>query len=349
MLRHYDRLGLLPPVYIDRFTGYRYYEAGQSKRFGQISALKKAGLSLDEIRIILSDKANQDRIAGIFNEKRQSLRENLLNLEEAEKIMSGERKMIETKTQLRPLNENIDLPFEDDDVVGRWEVLGEYAKKGDFFSGESLNGDGVTATREIYFLPGGERYWCFGWTKGRLLIDTGDTTSVNEYEVETHGGDRFMFVRLKSYSYRTGGEPTVLVLRRLDSKAYSADGIARKDNIDIPFANDKRVIGRWKAHSFCVNKTDFSPENRSETPLYFSEIEFFPGGSCNSVYGGEIIGGNHMQTWTKGYVLRRWNSSACRYEIKTVNGTDYLIIEWKSGDYRWGGFDTDYYVFERES
>jgi len=29
MLRHYDDIGLLKPVEIDHFTGYRYYEASQ--------------------------------------------------------------------------------------------------------------------------------------------------------------------------------------------------------------------------------------------------------------------------------------------------------------------------------
>ena len=49
----------------------------------------------------------------------------------------------------------------------------------------------------------------------------------------------------------------------------------------------------------------------------------------------------------KGYVLRKWNHSACAYEIRRTHGKDFLILEWKSGDYRWGGFDTDYYVFTR--
>ena len=30
-----------------------------------------------------------------------------------------------------------------------------------------------------------------------------------------------------------------------------------------------------------------------------------------------------------------------------MDGKDFLIIEWKSGDYRWGDFPTDYYVFVR--
>ena len=29
------------------------------------------------------------------------------------------------------------------------------------------------------------------------------------------------------------------------------------------------------------------------------------------------------------------------------DGRDYLIMEWKSGDYRWGGTDTDYYIFQK--
>ena len=54
-----------------------------------------------------------------------------------------------------------------------------------------------------------------------------------------------------------------------------------------------------------------------------------------------------MQTWTKGFILRKWNRSACAYELRELAGITYLFLEWKSGDYRWGGFDTDYYVLER--
>ena len=33
---------------------------------------------------------------------------------------------------------------------------------------------------------------------------------------------------------------------------------------------------------------------------------------------------------------------------KADDGEEYLFIEWKSGDYRWGGYETDYYVFVRK-
>ncbi|WP_124100780.1 helix-turn-helix domain-containing protein [Ruminococcus sp. Marseille-P6503] len=251
-----------------------------------------------------------------------------------------------TETEPR---ENTNLPFEDDPlVVGKWETIGEYAVKQDFFADKFCTESPYTeAPKEIYFLPEGKRYWCYGWTKGRLLIDTGESTTVNPYEIEDYNGDRYMFVSHKSYNYRRGGKPTVLVLRQLDNKAYSAEGLAKKDDISMPFADDRRVIGKWKAFDFCRTKEEFSPERKSEQKLHFSELEFLENGSCISRYGDEIISGDNMQVWTKGYVLRKWNSSACAYEIRTVNGTDYLIIEWKSGDYIWGGFDTDYYVFIR--
>ena len=66
-------------------------------------------------------------------------------------------------------------------------------------------------------------------------------------------------------------------------------------------------------------------------------------------YGDRIISGESMQTWTRGYVLRKWNSTACAYEIRVIDDTPYLFIEWKSGDYIWGGREPHQYVFVRDT
>ena len=81
---------------------------------------------------------------------------------------------------------------------------------------------------------------------------------------------------------------------------------------------------------------------------YFKEIEFAERGHCTAVYADEIITGDDRHTWTRGYWLRKWNSNACAYEIKEFDGKEYLIIEWKSGDYRYGGRESSYYVMTRE-
>lgn len=395
VLRHYDKEGLLVPDYIDRFTGYRYYMPEQIAVFTQITALKKAGFSLAEIKDVLSKEKSQEKIIAVIERKQKELCELFDNLEKVKKMMLGEEKMssivfyengsrlmvqgsvrdemekeiaemgyqrisaysagesgitcevVKLKEKGREMNENIDFGFEDDPkVVGRWDIVGEFAVKEDFVEGSCDQTEDLT--KEIYFLPDGERYWCYGWTKGLLLVDDGVNTSANAYELEEMDGELYMFVQYKSYAYLHGGKPTVLVLRKRDSGKYTAQGIAKKDDINMPFVNDESVLGAWKAYSFCRTKAEFDPEKPADGSLYFSHLEFLANGGCISRYGEEIIEGEDMQVWTKGFLLRKWNSSACAYEVIEVDGKEYLMIEWKSGDYRWGGFETDYYVFERE-
>lgn len=414
VLRHYDKEGLLHPDFIDSFTGYRYYSANQVVTFRKITALKKAGFSLKEIKKILSKADNTQIILDSIKRKRSELMKVLSNLDEAKIIMLGDENMhnlnvvehangtelrlsvsnpvedirkscelldelangkdyqrissfktygdkdsdlidividvIKLGHEVKELNEDINIPFVNDDVVGRWEVIGDFAVKDDFFAGyrhdEAYYGD---VNKQLYFLPKGEKYWCYGWTKGFLIIETGDSTSLNRYEVEEHNGERYMFIENKSYHYRRGGRPTVLVLRQLDSKEYTKHGIARQDDINMPFVKDDNILGRWKSISYLRSIEAFDPsKNISHDGLYFKKIEFFDNGKCTSIYGNDIISGDDLQVWTKGYVLRKWNNTACAYEIRIENNKEYLIMEWKSGDYRWGGYDTDYYVFVRE-
>lgn len=47
-LRFYDEMGLLKPISVDRFSGYRFYEYNQLPRLHRILALKDLGFSLEE-------------------------------------------------------------------------------------------------------------------------------------------------------------------------------------------------------------------------------------------------------------------------------------------------------------
>lgn len=53
-LRHYDKIGLLKPAEVDRFTGYRYYSLPQINTMNYIRRLKRYGFSLEEIHKMLS-------------------------------------------------------------------------------------------------------------------------------------------------------------------------------------------------------------------------------------------------------------------------------------------------------
>ncbi len=242
------------------------------------------------------------------------------------------------------------LPFADDpQVIGKWEVVGNYAVREDFeenkFSTMSFYGDDV---KYIYFLPQGEKYWCFSWTKDYFVVDGYRINPIyNSYEIVKRGNDTFMLISLREFEASRGGQPTILALRQVDSHKYTPEMIAKKDDLNKPFMNDERIIGKWTAHSFLGNKSEFPLPQEDMEDLYFKEIEFFPEGRCRCVYEDDVFEGDDKLCWTKNYLLRKWNWSACEYEIRKHNDVDYMIIEWKSGDYRFGGFDTNYYVFVR--
>jgi effector-binding domain-containing protein len=78
-LRYYDRIGLLRPAEVDRFTGYRYYSASQLPRLNRILALKDLGLSLEQIGQLLKDDLTPDQIRGMLRLKQVEIQEQLQN------------------------------------------------------------------------------------------------------------------------------------------------------------------------------------------------------------------------------------------------------------------------------
>ncbi len=65
-LRHYDELGLLKPIKIDRDSGYRYYSVAQLPRLNRILALKDLGFSLEQIEHVLNDRLTLDQLRGML-------------------------------------------------------------------------------------------------------------------------------------------------------------------------------------------------------------------------------------------------------------------------------------------
>ncbi len=333
VLRFYDSEGLLKPVYIDSFTGYRYYTESQMATCNRIGILKSCGFTLAQIKDLL-ECDEKEAVDRIFEDRKQEIKNMLLCLDETREIIM--KNEIDYEKGNFPHKENIDLPFENDEAaVGRWEIVS---------GGDDMP---CSKNKEVYFLQGGEGYWCYsGWTKGFLLLDDGYNTSASPYSLEYREDGLYMIVKFRYYDCWEGREPEIVTLKKLDNKRYGRSDICIIENTDMPFKNDEKVLGKWVAHDFISDKADFSETIREDFDPYFKAIEFLSDGECVSVYDDEIIGSD-KQCWTKGYLLRKFNSSACAYEIKRVNGKDYLIIEWKSGDYRWGGLETDYYVFVR--
>ncbi|MEU6248516.1 MerR family transcriptional regulator [Glycomyces sp. NPDC047010] len=60
-LRHYDRIGLLPPAAVERATGYRWYGAAELVRLERIRGLQRLGLTLREIESVVDAPDEQVR------------------------------------------------------------------------------------------------------------------------------------------------------------------------------------------------------------------------------------------------------------------------------------------------
>lgn len=74
-LRHYDQLGLLKPIDVDQFTGYRYYSATQLPRLNRILAFKDLGFSLEQIAKLLDENLNSAEIRGMLRLKQAELQQ----------------------------------------------------------------------------------------------------------------------------------------------------------------------------------------------------------------------------------------------------------------------------------
>lgn len=91
-LRHYDKVGILSPVYVNPETGYRYYDVQQCLVFHMIQHHKALNMSLKEIKEILR-RNDYDFLEQIYKKKLdevyQALAEFEFRKEELERMMKG--------------------------------------------------------------------------------------------------------------------------------------------------------------------------------------------------------------------------------------------------------------------
>ena len=99
MLRHYNEIGLLIPVSIDDFTGYRYYSAAQLPLANRISALKSMGFSLTAITEILKEYDNRETLKTYLALKLEEIKE---------QAATASRQMLLLETTIKNLGKDED-------------------------------------------------------------------------------------------------------------------------------------------------------------------------------------------------------------------------------------------------
>lgn len=99
-LRYYDQVGLLKPVEVDRFTGYRYYSASQLPRLHRILALKGLGFSLEQIGAVLKEGLTPEQMRGMLRLRHAQIRQQLDEVESQLVEVEARLQQIEREEQL---------------------------------------------------------------------------------------------------------------------------------------------------------------------------------------------------------------------------------------------------------
>jgi DNA-binding transcriptional MerR regulator len=105
-LRLYDQMGLLKPIEVDSFTGYRFYSASQLPRLNRILAFKGLGFSLEQISQLLDEQISSEQIRGMLR----------LKLAELSQIIEEEKtKLIRVEARIKQI--------EQEKIMSTYEVV----------------------------------------------------------------------------------------------------------------------------------------------------------------------------------------------------------------------------------
>ena len=93
-LRHYEKVGLLKPSYINEETGYRYYSMKDFNTIDLIKQCKAMGLSLEEIKEVTNKYTSLESIEEILGNQKELINEKIKKLENIKyKVESLESKI----------------------------------------------------------------------------------------------------------------------------------------------------------------------------------------------------------------------------------------------------------------
>ncbi len=88
-LRHYDRIGLIKPVYVNAENGYRYYDLRQVRDITFINKMKLYDFTLSEISYLMSAPLASE-IQRALIQKRKELQKNLIGMQYSLKQLEKE-------------------------------------------------------------------------------------------------------------------------------------------------------------------------------------------------------------------------------------------------------------------
>ena len=123
---------------------------------------------------------------------------------------------------------------------------------------------------------------------------------------------------------------------------YTEDEIKIKDDVDLPFTLDEKAVGSWSAVDYISIKDKFNYVPKTSENLFLKGISLLPNGDCFMERGKHI----DKIKWTKDFILEFITAS--NFIVTHIDNEEYLIMDWKSGDYIFGGEIFGCYVFKKQ-
>lgn len=317
-IRYYENEGLICPIEVDRWTNYRYYDESSIVRLSEILYLKDLGFSLKEIKNL-----NEETINEKISQTKFDIKKLAKNIEKLSSIRKDEGGFFMKNF------------VNDEKVIGKWKKLAVVKNKEDFIANK-FNDNDIFDFKQLYFLPNGGEYWVFSWTKGILFLKD------RRLPYEIIDGKLFIGV----VDYKTNTIDNYAVYEKVDDKKYVKEEILIKDNTDIPFIVDEKVIGFWDCVDYVYDFNEF------KIGVKFCKEDLFLTKYIFENDGKLFVGYNDADflspiNWSKGVVINKNRNTASEYVIKEINNEIIMFVEWKSGDYTFGGEVNGYYVFKK--
>ena len=226
-LRFYEEQGLLLPAWIHPETGYRYYLLSQMAVLHQITALKQAGFTLEEITRIHTGTDEETVLLRKKSELLAKIAELTRQIAVVDGYLSGKKSSLSTPVLVKTIPETtvafMEVRLESyDDLFDRMPEMGALMERA-----------GCVCALPEYCFTG---YLEPGYKDGDILVEICE--SVMEAKKET-GGLRFKTLPeiqaacvFHKGSYRSFPESYETVLRFIEENGYEIAGEIRESYID---------------------------------------------------------------------------------------------------------------------
>lgn len=121
-LRYYDRMNLLKPFNVDKWSGYRFYDDKQALTFVKIKNLQIAGFTIAEIRELLD--AENSVVFEAFTKKIEEQEARLQKIKNMQKSYQSE--MSQMKQKLKEMRKRVSKAMQEYDPTEEFGIDRDY-------------------------------------------------------------------------------------------------------------------------------------------------------------------------------------------------------------------------------